>query len=116
MLGYHFTVYCAHRTPVKLYELEESDISFMPIGPAPWNDHGPTDSEGERFLKRQGIKDWVIRHWHQSWGIQIYTGIPSERNGSRWHDIDFKYEAICTAPDMILACIETLNNAVATHC
>ena len=112
-LPYHFTVYCAHRYPVKLYELEASDISFMPIGRVPWNDHGPRDSGGERFLKRQGIEDWIIRYWHQSWGIQIYTGIPSERNRSRWHDIDFKYEAICVAPDKVLACIETLINAVA---
>ena len=112
-LPYHFMVYCAHRYPVKLYELEESDISFMPIGRAPRNDHGPRDFGGERFLKRQSIEDWVIRHWHQSWGIQIYTGIPSERDGARWHDIDFKYEALCTAPDAVFACIETLINAVA---
>ena len=111
-LPYHFTVYCAHRYPVKLYELEESDISFMPIGHAPWNDNGPTDFGGERFLKRQGIEDWLIRHWHKSWGIQVYTGIPSESDGARWHDIDFTYEALCAAPDAILACIETLTNAV----
>ena len=112
-LPYHFTVYCAHRYPVKLYELEESDISFMPIGHAPWNDGGPTDFGGERFLKRQGIEDWLIRYWHKSWGIQVYTGIPSERDGARWHDLDFKYEALCAAPDAVLACIETLINAVA---
>ena len=112
-LPYHFTVYCAHRYPVKLYELEESGISFMPIGLTPWNDNGPTDLGGDRFLKRQGIADWIIRHWYKSWGIQIYTGIPSERDGARWHDLDFKYEALCAAPDAILACIETLVNAVA---
>lgn len=111
-LPYHFTVYCAHRHPIKLYELEESDISFMPIGPAPQYDHGPTDFGGDRFLKRQGIESWIIRHWHQSWGIQVYTGIPSERDGAQWHDIDFKYEALCTAPDAVFACIETLINAV----
>ena len=55
-LPYHFTTYCAHKYPVKLYELEASDISFMPIGLAPWNDEGPMDLGGERFLKRQGIE------------------------------------------------------------
>jgi len=112
-LPYDFTVYCAYRYPVKLYELEESDISFMPIGHAPWNDNGPMDFGGERFLKRQGIEDWLIRHWHKSWGIQVYTGIPSESDGARWHDIDFTYKALCAAPDAVLACIETLTNAVA---
>ncbi len=97
---------------MKLYELEASDISFMPIGHAPWNDNGPRDSGGERFLKRQGIEDWLIRHWHKSWGIQVYTGIPSESGGARWHDIDFTYKALCAASDAVLACIETLTNAV----
>ena len=112
-IPYHFTVYCAHRYPVNLYELEKSDISFMPIGIAPWNDDAPRNFGGDRFLKRQGIEDWLVRHWHNSWGIQVYTGTPSERNGARWHDIDFKYEALCAAPDAILTCIETLTNAVA---
>ena len=112
-LPYHFTVYCARKYPVKLHELEASDISFMPIGHAPWNDNGPRDFGGERFLKRQGIEDWFIRHWHKSWGIQVYTGIPSESDSARWHDLDFKYEALCAAPDAVLACIEILTNAVA---
>ena len=112
-LPYQFTVYCAHRCRVKLYDLEQADISFMPIGRAPENDRGPRSFGGERFLKRQKIEDWEIRRWHTSWGLQVYTGIPSERNGARWHDFDFKYEAICAAPDAVIACIEPLVNAVA---
>ena len=112
-LPYHFTVYCARKYPVKLYELEQADISFMPIGHAPDHDHGPLSFGGKRFLKRQGIEDWIPQLWHRTWGIQVYTGIPSERDGARWHDLDFKYEAVCVAPDAILACIETLVSAVA---
>ena len=112
-LPYQFTVYCAHRCRVRLYDLEQADISFMPIGCAPENDRGPRFFGGERFLKRQKIEDWEIRRWHTSWGIQGYTGIPSERNGARWHDFDFKYEALCAAPDAVIACIEPLVNAVA---
>ena len=112
-LLYHFTVYCAHRYPVRLHDLEQADISFMPVGGAPDYDRVPRAFGGERFLSRQGIEDWEIRHWRTSWGIQVYTGIPSERNGTRWHDIEFKYEAICAAPDAVLACIETLVSVVA---
>ena len=112
-LPYHFTVYCAWRYPVKLYELEQADISFMPIGRAPHHDHGPLNFGGERFLKRQSIEDWYASLWHKSWGIQIYTGMPSERSGAQWNDLDFKYDAICAAPDAVLACIESLVNAVA---
>ena len=110
---YHFTVYCAQRYPVLLYDLEQADISFMPIGRALEHDRVPRSFGGERFLRRQRIEDWEIRRWHTSWGIQVYTGIPSERDGERWHDLDFKYEAICAAPDAVFACIETLTNLVA---
>ena len=56
-LPYHFTVHCAWKYPVRLYELEHADISFMPIGRAPERDHGPRSFGGERFLKRQSIAD-----------------------------------------------------------
>lgn len=110
---YHFTVRCAYKYPVTLYQLEQADISFMPIGRAPQHDHSPRDFGGERFLKRQGTRDWIPRRWYASWGIQIYTGIPSERDGAQWHDIDFKYDVICASPDAVSTCIETLVNSVA---
>ena len=107
-----YAVYCAHRFPVILHDLEQADISFMPMGRAPRHDRGPGNFRGKRFLKRQGITDWGARRWEASWGIQLYTGIPSERNGARWHDLHFKYEAICAAPDAVIACIEALVNIV----
>ena len=112
-LPYHFTVYCAHRHPVMLQDLEAADISFMPIGQVPGNDRPPRSFGGERFSKRQQAKDWETLRWHKSWGIQVYTGIPSAREGAPWHDIDFKYEAICAAPDAVLACVQALVDAVA---
>ena len=112
-LPYHFTVHCAWRYPVRLYELEQSNISFMPIGRVPAYDHGPWDFGGERFLRQQCIEDWRFELWHKSWGIQVYTGAPSERDGAQWHDIDFKYDAICAAPDAVFACVEALVNSVA---
>ncbi|RKU22853.1 hypothetical protein C6503_03560 [Candidatus Poribacteria bacterium] len=112
-LPYHFTVYCAHRYPVMLQDLEAADISFMPIGRFPGNDRPPRSFGEERFLKRQQATDWETRRWHKSWGIHVYTGTPSERDGAPWHDIDFKYEAICAAPDAVFACVQALVDAVA---
>ena len=109
---YQLTVYCAQRYPVLLADLEQADISFMPIGHAPDSDRGPRDFGGERFLSRQGVQDWGMRRWHGSWGIQMYTGIPSERDGAQWHDINFKYDVISAAPDAVFACIEALVNAI----
>ena len=109
---YHFTVYCAHRHPVSLYDLELADISFMPTGRTPTSDRLPQSFGGERFLTTQKMWDWGNSQWHASWGIQVYTGIPSERDGARWHDLHFTYESICAAPDAVLTCIETLVNFV----
>ena len=112
-LPYQFRVHCAHRYPVLLQDLEAAGISFMPIGQAPGTDHPPRFFGGERFLKRQEAIDWGINRWHKSWGIHVYTGMPSARDGASWHDIDFKYEAICAAPDAVLTCVQALVSAVA---
>ena len=113
-IPYHIKVRCARGTPVVLDDLERSGISFMPIGHAPENDRGPRDFGGERFLKRQGIADWEYRRWGASWGIQIYTGMPSARNGAHWHDFYFTYQAVCAAPDAVLTCIEALLKTTTT--
>ena len=108
-----FTVFCAHKYPVMLVDLEQADISFMPIGRAPVYDRGPNDFGGQRFSERQGTEDWRLNRWYASWGIQMYTGLPSGREGAQWHDLDFTYEAICAAPDAVFACIEALISVVA---
>ena len=110
--SHQYTVYCAHKYPMLLNDLELAEISFMPIGSAPKNENGPRVFREDWFLRRQGMKDWRVRRWNASWGIQIYTGIPSGRDGAQWHDIDFKYEALCAAPDAVFACVEALVNAV----
>ncbi len=109
---YHYTVQCAHRYPLRLHALEQADISFMPIGQAPEFDRGPTYCGGNRLLRRQGTLDWSPRRWFWSWGIQVYTGMPSAREGANWHDIEFTYRAIRDAPDAVVACVEALVNAV----
>ena len=108
---YHYTVYCARQSPLLLHTLEEADISFMPIGQAPF-DRGPAYSGGTRLLRRQGTLDWESRRWFASWGIQIYTGMPSARDGANWHDIEFTYRSIQDAPDGVVACLDALVNAV----
>ena len=111
-LHYHFTVYCAHRHPMRLYDLEQADISFMPTGRTSVHDRIPQFFGGERFLSPQRMEDWAGHQWHASWGIQVYTGTPSQRGDAQWHDLHFTYESICTAPDAVLTCIETLVNVV----
>ena len=75
-LDYHFTVYCAHRHPVRLYDLEQAGISFMPTGRTQESVRIPQSFGGERFLRPQRMEDWEGQQWHASWGIQVYTGTP----------------------------------------
>ena len=112
-LPYHYTVYCAHKYPVMLQDLEIAGLSFMPIGQAPGTDRPPRHFGGERFLKRQQATEWDTIRLHRSWGIQVYTGTPSACHGAPWHDINFKYEALCAAPDDVLACVQALVDSVA---
>ncbi len=109
---HQYTVYCAHKYPVLLNDLEQAGISFMPIGRTPEKEQGLRRFGDELFSKRQRMTDWKMERWNASWGIQIFTGIPSEYDGARWHDLDFKYEAMCGAPDAVSACINALTNAV----
>ena len=111
-IHHQFTVYCAQRYPVRLYDLEAAGISFMPVGGGPQSYRVPHSFGGERFLSRQKVIDWETRLWHTSWGIRVYTGIPSEHQGARWHDLEFKYEVICAAPEAVIACIDTLTSVV----
>ena len=110
---YQYRVYCAHNAPVLLDDLEMADISFMPIGRAPENDRGPRHFGGELFRRRTKAEDWGFRRWETSWGIQVYTGIPSERAGAHWHDLNFTYQVLCDAPDAVLTCIEALFSTTA---
>ena len=109
---YHFMVHCARQYPVRLYELQQVCISAMPIGRAPDFKDGPMRFSSERFLRQQRLQGWSVALWKRSWGLQVCTGTPSERDGAQWHDLDFRYEAICAAPDAVLMCIKSLVNAV----
>lgn len=107
------TVYWAKGHSSTLYALERASISFMPIGRAPGNDRGPRSyNQPYRYEQRQGWENWSIRRWRESWGIQIYTGTPSEKYGAPWNDVIIKYEALCEAPKLVIDCATALAEAV----
>ena len=111
-LPYEVTVYCAYRYPVTIQDLEVADIFFLPIGQAPGTDRPPRQFEKELLSPREQMVAWDAVRWPKSWGIQVYTGMPSARDGAPWHDINFKYETICAAPDAVLACVQALVDSV----
>lgn len=110
---FEHTVYWAHGHSSTLHALERANISFMPIGRAPGNDRGPISYDKHyRYEQRQGWENWSIRRWRESWGIQIYTGTPSEQHGAQWNDVIIKYEALCEAPKLVIDCATALAEAV----
>lgn len=109
---YQYTVYCAQKYPILLDDLDQADISYTAIGKAPKYDNGPSSIRELSNLQRQNLRNTLVSRWKSSWGIHIYTGTPSEKENAKWHDLDFKYEAICVEPEKVLNCITTLVNAV----
>ncbi|MYF54795.1 hypothetical protein F4225_03290, partial [Candidatus Poribacteria bacterium] len=63
-------------------------------------------------MKCQQVDNWDAVRWRKACGVQVYTGMPSARDGAPWHDITFNYEALCAAPDAVLACIQALVDTV----
>ena len=114
--SHHYRVHYAHKKSVMLYELENANISFMPIGtdpfdrpPANWN---RSNNNRERIKHRQRAQDWEASRWFASWGIGIYTGKTSAEESRNWHDIEFTHQSILNAPDEVSACCEALINSV----
>ena len=109
---YHFRVHYAHGKSAILYDLEKADISFLPIGRAPF-DRAPSDwASEERIENRQDTQNWRSQRWYASWGIGIYTGETSGQAGANWHDIEFTYQAILNVPDAVSLCLEALIGSV----
>ena len=115
---FHFRVHYAHETSVFLYALEKANISFMPIGRVPFDrapaDWTRSDNYRNRINNQQDAQSWRPRRWFASWGIGIYTGETSGYEDAPWHDIEFTYQAILSAPDAVSACLEALISAVTT--
>lgn len=110
---YHLKTFPAFRYPVMVSDMEEANISIMPIGRAPHNDDGPKELDEKRFLKRQKAEDWSMRQWNASFGLQVFTGLPSESNGAYWHDFQFTYTAISKVPEDVMSCLEVMIDSVA---
>lgn len=107
--SYHLTVYCAHGYPVLIDDLEQASIACMPLARASDEIDLPRGFEECPYhYTYKTIQEWGIFQWHASWGIRIYTGMPSGNNGAPWHDLEFTYHAINTVPERISDCLEAL--------
>ena len=106
---FHLTVHCANGYSVLVDDLKQASIACMPLARAPNKIDMPRGFEECAYhYTYKTIRQWGIFQWHASWGIRIYTGVPSERDGALWHDLEFTYQAINTAPEAVSDCLEAL--------
>ena len=106
---FHLTVHCANGYSVLVDDLKHASIACMPLARAPDTIDMPRGFEECAYhYGYKTIRDWGIFQWHASWGIRIYTGVPSERDGAFWHDLEFTYQAIHTAPEAVSDCLAAL--------
>lgn len=106
---YHLTINLANGYTVLVDDLERSSIACMPLARIPTEPDMPRGFEECPYhYPYKTIQQWGIFQWHASWGIRIYTGTPSERDGALWHDLEFTNQVIKTAPEATLDCIEAL--------
>ena len=105
---YHLTAYCAHAHPVLVDDLVQANIAVMPLARRPKGGRVRQGFEFEYLYEYKTVQEWGIFQWHASWGIRIYAGAPSARDGVFWHDLEFTYEAISAAPEAVSECIEAL--------
>ena len=106
---YHLTINLANRYTVLVDDLERASIACMPLARIPTEPDMPRGFEECAYhYPYRTIRQWGIFRWHASWGIRIYTGTPSERDGALWHDLEFTSQVIKTAPEATLDCIEAL--------
>ena len=106
---YHLTINLANRYTVLVDDLERASIACMPLARIPTEPDMPRGFEECAYhYPYRTIRQWGIFRWHASWGIRIYTGTPSERDGALWHGLEFTSQVIKTAPEATLDCIEAL--------
>ena len=111
---YHFTVYCAHRYPVMLQDLGTADISFMPIGQVPGNDRPPRDFGGRTPLETStGGRLGKTSNGINRGEFKSIRELPPHAMAHHGTTSTFTYEALCAAPDAVLACVQALIDAVA---
>lgn len=104
---YRATVYCAHSYPVSIDDLSLAEIACVPI------DFDTCQQTIRSFHRDEtyhhySARSWGVFNWYTSFGIYICTGTPSECNGAYWHDIELTREAVDSAPDAVMDCIEAL--------
>ena len=80
----------------------DTDLSILPIARNGFSIEKYSTGSGKDWETRYGVEDWQSRSWKRSYGVQVYTGLPSDY----LTDLDFEYAIVKDYPELL---IETLS-------
>ena len=111
-----YAIYYASRDG-KLQSASPNDFADANLGIIPIAKNGyPIEqyaaSVGKDWQTRYGFDDWESRSWKQSYGVQVYTGIPSED----LTDLDFEFDIVRDHPDILLETLDALFSLTKNPC
>lgn len=93
-------------------DFEKAGIGFMPIAKNGYAIEQYAASVGKNWQTRYGFDDWEVKSWKQSYGVQVYTGIPSEY----LTDLDFEFDIVRDHPDILLETLDALLTLTLNPC
>ena len=94
--------YAAAKT-INPEKLSRAGLSFLPISKK-GNAIERWRADGKNWETRYGVQDWKPKSWRESYGIQIFTGKPSEY----LTDLDFEYAIVRDHPEILVSTLQQL--------
>ncbi|MDE0314659.1 MAG: hypothetical protein OXM61_07150 [Candidatus Poribacteria bacterium] len=93
-------------------DFEKARLSIFPIG----SNGSPIEQyaapAGKDWQTRYGFNDWQQTSWKQSYGIQVYTGTPSDN----LTDLDFEFAIVQDHPAILLETLSALLELTPNPC
>lgn len=85
-------------------DFENARLGIMPIGKNGHPIEQYAAATGKNWKTRYGFDDWELKSWKQSYGVQVYTGEPSEF----LTDLDFEFECVQDYPHQLIQTLAAL--------
>lgn len=103
-----YSVYYASRDSkvqsVDPRQFANAGLGILPIGRNGFSIEKYSDGSGKDWETRYGVNDWQRQSWKRSYGVQIYTGLPS----NYLTECDFEYAIIKDHPELLTETLSQL--------
>lgn len=86
------------------HDFEKARLGILPIARTGFPIEQYAATAGKDWKTRYGFNDWKPASWKQSYGVQVYTGTPS----NNLTDFDFEFAIVRDHPDILLNTLSKL--------